>query len=92
MHATLLDSSWLKRLWLVEIADAVFRVEYNGRGPGYESVFVNGSLADRRQSSLWFVPVFVFHLGQWVAAVEIRVWPWFTMRACHLLVEGQVLY
>jgi hypothetical protein len=69
-----------------------FVVEYNGRGFGYESVWVNGRCAARETSALWFVPRFVFRLGFLPAAVEVRVWPWLTIRSFHLVVGDAVLY
>jgi len=92
MRATLLRRSWLKRVFEVETSAGGFQVAYNGRG-GWdgEAIYIDGQLA-AHNPGLWFGPVFVFPLGHQLAAVEIRVWPWLTIRSFHLLVEDELLY
>jgi hypothetical protein len=92
MRATLLCRSWLKRVFRVETPAGSFEVAYNGRG-GWngEAVYVDGRLA-AHNPRLWFGPVFVFPLGPQLAAVEVRAWPWLTIRSFHLLVEDEVVY
>src|SRR5262245_41812735 len=92
MRATLLRRSWLRRVLRVETAEGAFTVAYNGRG-GWdgEAIYVDDQLA-AHNPSLWFGPVFMFSLGEQLAAVEIRAWPWLTIRSFHLLVEDEVLY
>jgi hypothetical protein len=92
MHATLLCRSWLKRVLRVKTSEGNYEVAYNGRG-GWngEAVYIDGQLA-AHNPRLWFGPVLVFPLGHQLAAVEIRVWPWFAIRSFHLLVEDVILY
>jgi hypothetical protein len=91
MQAKLLKRSWLRRCLRVDAPEGTFQVEYSGRGFGFESVYVDGRPADRRVG-LWFVPVFQFPLGSQTGAVEVRVWPWLTIRSFHLLVGDEVVY
>src|SRR5438874_11715125 len=91
MRVTLLRSSWLKRVLQLETQEGTYEIVYSGRGLGFESVYVNGRLAERG-SALWFVPLFVFPLGSQLGAVEVRVWPWLTIRSFHLLVEDEEVY
>jgi hypothetical protein len=92
MRATLLRRSWLKRVLRVETSEGSFEVAYNARG-GWngEAIYIDGQLA-ARNLALWFGPVLVFPLGSQLAAVEVRGWPWFTIRSFHLLVEDEILY
>jgi hypothetical protein len=92
MRAALIRSSWLRRVLEVRTDDGWFLVEYNGRGLGYESVWVNGELALSSTSLMWFVPRFDFSLGPRPAVVEVRVWPWLTIRSFRLTVDDVVLY
>jgi hypothetical protein len=92
MGVTVLCRSWLKRVLRVEAAGGSFEVRYNGRG-GWdgEGVYVDGQLA-AHNPGLWFGPVFIFPLGEKLAAIEIRCWPWFQIRSFHLLIEDEVVY
>jgi hypothetical protein len=91
MHAVLIEQSWLRRVLEVHTAEELFLIEYNGRGLGYESVLVNG-VKVAAKSSLWFVPLFEFLLRDRLAVIEVRVWPWLTVRSFHLIVSGEELY
>jgi len=92
MRATLIHWSWLCRRLAVELPEGEFVVTYNGRGFGYETVYVDDRVAERATSLLWFVPVFVFPIGRRLGTVEVQVWPWLTMRSFHLIVDGVILY
>ena len=92
MHATLISWGWLLRQLEVELPEGRFIVTYNGRGFGYESVYVDEQVAEHATSLLWFVPVFVFPLGRRLGTIEVRVWPWLALRSLHLIVDGEVLY
>ena len=75
----------------ISVQDVV--VEYNGRGLGYESVLVNGQLAQRKGGQLvWFVPRFDFALGRRYAYLTVRVWPWLMLHSLVLYVDGQCVY
>lgn len=90
MRATLVQWGWLQRTLEIEMADGTHVVEYNGTGFGYEQVTADG--ATIRDSHPWFVPRFDFKLGDWPAAIEVRLWPWLTLRSFALLVKGKVIY
>jgi hypothetical protein len=91
MPATLLGRSWLWRQLRVDLPEGSFHVLYSGRGLGFETVYVDDQVAERR-AGLWFVPLFVFPIAGRLGVVEVRVWPWLTLRSFHLVVDGQVLY
>ena len=86
------DRSWLYRALEVCAPWGEFFVEYDGRGLGYESVYVNGRLANRRRSPLWFVPHFEFDLGGHRACLDLRFWPWCTLRSISLSVGQHLVY
>ncbi len=65
-------------------------VEYDGRGIGYEQVSVDGVVI--RGSHYWFVPRFEFKVGGLAGTVEIRVWPWLTLRSLILRLGDIVIY
>ena len=89
MKATLEARSWLRRRLRVDMPDGAFVVHYSGRGIGYESVWVNGTQVPARGDGLWFAPRFEFPLGSTPAAVEVRVWPWLTIRSSTLSSEAR---
>lgn len=91
MLATLVGRSWLHRMVEVEMPDGPHLVEYNSRGAGFEQVTVDGRTI-RRRSSLWYVPRFEFELGGHPSVVDIRVWPWLTLRSFVLRVNEKVIY
>ena len=84
--------SWLLREWAVATPAGDFVVKYSGRGLGYESVAVNGTVVAKTKSHAWFVPKFEFHLAELPASLEVRVWPWFLLRAIRLRVGEEVCY
>ncbi|MCI0462617.1 MAG: hypothetical protein L0Z62_37175 [Gemmataceae bacterium] len=93
VRTTRRERGWLRRLLEVLTPEgAVFLVEYNGRGMGYESVSVNGELVARSSGPLWFVPRFEFFLGPRRAALEVRIGPLLNLLDLHLLIDGQVVY
>jgi hypothetical protein len=92
MTATLRQKKWLLREWEITTPSGVFVVTYSGRGHGYESVRVDGAVVAKTKSFAWFVPEFEFRLGDSPALVEVRVWPWFVLRAIRLRVGDEICY
>jgi hypothetical protein len=92
MSCKLTRKALLYRSWQVVTEEGWFTVEYDGRGMGYESVRVDGSEAVRTPSYSWFVPRFEFTVGSLPARVEVRVWPWLSMRAIRLYVNNRPVY
>src|SRR5262245_65558837 len=89
MRAYLYERSWLGVLVHLEADGQLLAIEYDGRGIGYESVYVNGRLAVETGGHLWFVPRFEFEHGPLRIAVEVRVWPWLTLRSFRLFVNDK---
>ena len=92
MQVTLQRKSWLLREWEVTTPQGAYVVTYSGRGHGYESVAVNNQVVAKAGSPTWFVPRFVFLLGDSFAKVEVRVWPWLALRGIHLRIGGVLHY
>ena len=90
--ARLDEKGWLYRALQVATPEGTYRVTYNGRGLGYESVSVNGELAASRASTLWYVPEFYFPVGSMYALVKVRVWPWLSLRSFELIINGESVY
>jgi len=80
------------RCFAVTTPDGRYVVEYNPRGVGYETVLVDGEVAQSKESKRWFVPQFEFKVGPANALLTVRVWPWFAIRSLKLIVAGRVLY
>jgi hypothetical protein len=83
MRAILVQRGWLRRTLEVEMADGMHIVDYNGHGLGYEQVTVDGFII-RIPSFWWYVPRFEFKLSGWPSVVEVRVYPWLTLRSFAL--------
>jgi hypothetical protein len=91
ISARLIGQGWLRRMIEVSLPDGPHLLEYYGAGLGYEQVSADG-LVIRKASLIWFVPRFEFKLGGWPAVLEIRVWPWFTVRSLVVRVGDWVVY
>jgi hypothetical protein len=92
VKARLEEKGWLYRALEVSTSEGTYRVTYDGRGLGHESVTVNGAIAAGKASTLWFVPEFSFSLGSMPALVKVRVWPWLSIRSLELVVGGESVY
>lgn len=92
MDAMLRKKGLLYRCLEVNTGEGKFTVEYNGRGIGHETVFVNGEVASRPPSENWFVPRFKFKIGSADTVLTVRVWPWLAIRSLKLIVEGETVY
>jgi hypothetical protein len=89
--AALVARGWLYRALDVTTPRGVFRIIYDGKGMGYESVMVDGKIASRR-SGAWFVPEFIFMIDALPARVCVQVRPWLAIRSFSLEVDGQTIY
>jgi hypothetical protein len=92
MTAKLRKKKWLFREWEVTMPSGDFTVIYSGLGIGHESVRVNGEVAVMTTSWIWFVPTFEFNIAGMPARVDVRVWPWFTLRSIRLQIGSEVCY
>ena len=92
IQASLERSSWLQRSFHVVTPEQHHMLRYHGRGIGWEGVFVDDVLVARETSLAWFVPRFDFRLGECSGVIEVRVWPWLTIRSFRLSIDGVLLY
>lgn len=92
VNAKLITKRWLSRGFEVSMVSGVYEVAYHGRELGYECVLVNGNVVNKKDSYLWYVPEFQFHIGGLPAKIKIRVWPWFAIRSFTLEIAGNVVY
>jgi len=90
--ARLDEKGWLYRAFEVTTFEGNYRVIYDGRGLGHESVSVNGKFAAGRTSAIWFIPEFSFSVGSIPALLKVRVWPWFAIRSLELIINGEAVY
>ena len=88
----LTNRTWLTRTWTVEIHGQNYEIFYNGRGPGFEEVRVDGRVACRTPSYIWYVPRFDFLVGNELSVLEVRVNALFRVRASKLTISGKVRY
>ncbi len=95
LSATLVRSGWLSRVFRVETGAGIFEVEYQGASFG-EWVLVDGVRVGR--GGIWHTSMVAPHVGfrlgsaPFLAEIDVRAWPWLTMRAFRLVVAGKVLY
>jgi hypothetical protein len=92
---TLIDRALLyRKVKLPSPIDAT--IEYYGRGLGYESILIDGRLAIRKTSWLWFVPHFDFVVatksGDLAGSIDVRVAPWLMISRFQITIEGKVVY
>lgn len=95
LSGKLVRRSWLCRVVAVSTPGGHFLVEYNGRGLGFERVIVRRAsqvFTLTKVSPRWFIPRFEFAVGDLPAVVEVRVWPWLTLRTLLLYVGGERVY
>ena len=92
VSAKLCSKRWLIREFEVSTPSGVQKVTYYGQGLGYECVLVNGSVVDKKNSGLWYVPEFQFHIGDFPAKIKVRVWPWFAIKSFTFEVANKVVY
>ena len=100
MKAILLDAARNRRLFEVTTPGGTYSVEYkanvwranSANVRNVESVSVNGEVVAEQQRPLAFVLRFRFSLGTSPALLEVRVWPWLSVRAVHLWIENELVY
>lgn len=94
MLANLMQSSWLCRTWDVSTPERTFVIQCYGRGIGYEAVSVDGSIVvlARSWGLSWITPRVEFSLEQTPCFLEIRIWPWLSVRSLRLAIGGHVCY
>jgi hypothetical protein len=100
MKAILVDAARNHRLFEVTTPGGTSSVEYKANlwcvGTAnvrhVERVSVNGEVVAEHQRPLAFVLRFRFSIGPYPALLEVRVWPWLSLRPVHLWVENQLLY
>jgi hypothetical protein len=90
--ATLKDKRWLSRTLIVTTRSGQFEICYNANGIGYEEILVDGISVIRKKSIAWYVPEFVFRVGEFDATVKVRVWVWFQLKSFSLEIDGETVY
>lgn len=91
MSAKLIRRGWLLRAIEFTLSDGLHVVKYDGRGIGYEQVTADGVVI-RETRVEWFVPRFEFKVGGWPSVVEVRVWPWLSLRSLVLRVGDPIIH
>ncbi|NAR98436.1 hypothetical protein GPS49_05400 [Acinetobacter haemolyticus] len=84
----LLEKKWLYRKFLLTIDGRSYYIEYHGRGAGYEYVALDGNAVAGGTSQPWFIPSFSFDIEEHKIVVNVRVWPWLTIRSLKIAVNG----
>jgi len=90
--ANLIEQSRLVRKFNVITNEGLYEVIYNGTGMGYEEIIVNGEIACRTNSYLWYVPQFEFLIGNTSAKVEVSVSVWMKIQHFNLIIAGVSVY
>lgn len=89
---TLIEKAWLRRVLRVSTSEGEYVVKYDGRGIGWEAVYVGNKKVSGGRSWVWFIPRFDFKLGTVEAIVRVRVWPWLSIRQFSFSLNGVVEY
>lgn len=92
MIANLIEKKWLWRTFHVVTDEGVYEVVYNGKGTGFEEVLVDGVIAKRTVSWLWYVPEFEFVIGNVESKIKVKVSPLLQISSFDLSVDGKVVY
>lgn len=91
-NSQLIEKKWLFRRVNVKTAKGNFNIAYFGSGLGYECVFVNDELVSRKDSKYWYVPNFNFNYQGLNFSVNVRVYPWMTIRQFWIEIDGKIIY
>ena len=90
--ANLIVKNWLYRKINVITSEGVFEIVYDGNGLGYEEVLVDGEIATRINSYLWYVPKFEFFVGSLRAKITVSVWVWLQIRSFAIEIDNETVY
>jgi hypothetical protein len=92
MNSILKSRSWLKRVFEIPAAEGPVLMTYNGRALGTENVSLNNAKLAARSEYLWFVPRFEFVHNNDKFVVQVRVWPWLTIRSLTVHQNDELIY
>ncbi len=90
--ANLIEKKWLWRNFHVVNANCVYEVAYNGKGTGYEEITIDGEVACRIQSLMWYAPKFDFVIGDANAQINVKVSPLLQISSFDLIIDGTEIY
>ncbi|HRH44867.1 MAG TPA: hypothetical protein PKY82_24730 [Pyrinomonadaceae bacterium] len=91
-EVTLLKKGWLYRKILINTSDNSFIITYFGKGMGYECVFLDDKIMAKSISVWWYCPQLSFKFGEIDFSVNVRVYPWLTLRKFWIEVNNEVVY
>lgn len=91
-NAKLVEKRRLFRVVNLTTSKGDFKITYFGKGMGYECVFVNDELVSKKDSNLWYVPEFNFNFQGMNISVNVRVYPWLTIRKFWIEVDNRIVY
>lgn len=83
---------WLYRAFLVRSEKKEYKLEYIGRGKGFEAILVDNQIFAAEQGFWWYVPKFEFVLEGREVIVTVSVSPWLSIRSFVIEVDGFELY
>ena len=92
MNTTLKSGGWLKRVIEIPRPGTVAVLTYSGRGLGTEKVSIEDTESVGISAFGWFVPRFKLNYENDNYIIEIRVWPWLTLRSMTVEKNGKIIY
>lgn len=92
VKAELIEKGWLYRTIRLKTTGGFKTLTYYGRGAGYECVLVNSEVVSKNKSLLWYTPEFRLRVDSMDVVVNIRVWPWLTIRKFWIEVDSNMVY
>jgi hypothetical protein len=91
-NAKLVEKRRLFRVVNLTTSKGDFKITYFGKGMGYECVFVNDELISKKDSNAWYVPKFDFQFNGMSISVNVRVYPWLTIRKFWIEIDNKIVY
>jgi hypothetical protein len=91
-RAELIEKRWLFRVVEITTSKGNFKITYFGKGMGYECVFVNDELVSKKDSHTWYVPNFSFRYQGINFSVNVRIYPWMTIRKFWIEIDNKIVY
>ena len=91
MKSIVRSKRWLNRVIEIPRDDGLVLLTYSGRGVGSEKIMIQDEVVVGR-SNCWFVSKFELIYENTIFIVQVRVWPWLTIRSLTIDEDGARVY
>lgn len=90
--ALCVDHSWMHRVWLVRGREGVHIVQYVGVGANWDGIDIDGQVVVKEKSTWLRDQRLQAKLDDRALALQVRKWPWITVRGLTLTLDGGTIY